>query len=154
MTTVYVDADACPVKPEVMRVAARHGLEVVFVSNMWMRLPAEWEARQVVVENQLDAADDWIAGHVVRNDIVVTADVPLAERTIKGGARVIDPQGRVISEVNIAGIVATRDLMHDLRESGEVSGGPAPFRKEDRSRFLQELELVIQAVKRDGSTEH
>lgn len=145
---IYVDADACPVKPEVMRVAVRHKIEVTFVSNTPMRLPEEWEAKQKIVADGFDAADDWIVEHLAPDDIVVTADIPLAHRSIKAGARVIGPQGRVFSEANIGNILGMRDLFHTLRGAGEITGGPAPFKKEDRSRFLQELEQIIQDIKR------
>ena len=147
MTAIYVDSDACPVKPEVVRVAQRYGLEVTFVSNSWMRLPEEWKAKLVVVEGQFDAADDWIVEHIVKNDIVVTGDIPLAHRSIKAGARVIGPQGRLFTEENIGNTLATRDLLHVLRGAGEITGGPAPFGKEDRSRFLQGLDQIIQDIK-------
>ena len=144
---IYVDSDACPVKPEVIRVAKRYGIEVTFVSNSWMRLPEEWKAQMVVVEGQFDAADDWIVEHLIKNDIVVTGDIPLAHRCIKAGAWVIGSQGRLFTEENIGNILATRDLMHVLRGAGEISGGPAPFQKEDRSRFLQGLDQIIQDIK-------
>jgi len=147
VTMIYVDSDACPVKPEVVRVAKRHGLEVTFVSNAWLRLPEEWGAKLVVVEDQLDAADDWIVEHAALDDVVVTGDIPLADRAIKAGVRVIEPNGRILSAKNIGNILAMRNLLHDLRGEGEVTGGPAPFRKEDRSRFLQGLELIIQKLK-------
>ncbi len=148
--TIYVDSDACPVKSEVVRVAKRYGLPVTFVSNSWMRLPEEWDVKLVVVEGQFDAADDWIVEHVAKNDVVVTADIPLAHRSIKAGARVIGPQGRLYSEENIGNILATRDLLHVLRGSGDNLGGPAPFQKEDRSRFLQGLDQIIQDIKRES----
>ena len=144
MTTIYVDSDACPVKAEAARVAERHKLAVIFVSNSWMLLPKEWNAKLVVVDDQFDAADNWIVEHVVKNDVVVTADIPLADRAIKAGGRVIEPQGRILSKVNIGHILASRDLMHTLRGAGEISGGPAPFQQKDRSRFLQNLEQIIQ----------
>ena len=150
MTAIYVDSDACPVKPEVIRVAKRYGLAVTFVSNSWMRLPEEWDAKLIVVEGQFDAADDWIVERVVKNDIVVTGDIPLAHRCIKAGARVIRPQGSLFTEENIGNILATRDLLHVLRGAGEVSGGPAPFQKEDRSHFLQGLDQIIQDIKKDN----
>ncbi len=149
MIHIYVDSDACPVKPEVMRVAKRYDLPVTFVSNSWMRLPAEWKATLMVVEGSFDAADDWIVEHLAKNDIVVTADVPLVHRSMKAGARVIGPQGRLYTEDNIGEILATRDLLHVLRGSGDNLGGPAPFKPEDRSRFLQNLDQVIQDIKRN-----
>ena len=149
MITVYVDSDACPVKPEVVRVAKRYALEVIFVSNSWMRLPEDWKAKLVVVEGEFDAADNWIVEHLVRNDIVVTGDIPLAHRCIKAGARVIGHQGRLFTDENIGNILATRDLLHVLRGGGENMGGPAPFQKEDRSRFLQGFDQTIQDIKRE-----
>ena len=147
LTAIYVDSDACPVKSEVARVAKRYNLSVTFISNSWMRLPEEWKARLVVVEGSFDAADDWIVGQVAKNDIVVTADIPLAHRSIKAGARVIGHDGRLFNEENISNILATRDLMHVLRGAGEIGGGPAPLRQEDRSRFLQGLDQIIQDIK-------
>ncbi len=146
--TIYVDADACPVKPEVMRVAKRYELPVIFVSNCWMRLPEEWKAQLIVVEGSFDAADDWIVEHVLPGDIVVTGDIPLVHRSIKASARVIGHDGRLFTEENIGNILATRDLLHVLRGAGEVTGGPAPFQKEDRSRFLQGLDQIVQDIKR------
>jgi len=148
VTEIYVDCDACPVKPEVVRVAKRYALGVTFVSNSWMRLPEEWGARLVVVEGQFDAADDWIVGHVAKDDVVVTGDIPLAHRCLKAGARVIGPQGRLFDEENIGNVLATRDLLHVLRGAGQITGGPAPFQKEDRSRFLQGLDQIIQDIKK------
>ena len=146
MSTIYVDSDACPIKDEVMRVARRHKLKVIFVANARMRLSPEWDAQLVVVDDQFDAADNWIVEHVSKEDVVVTADIPLADRLIKAGARVIEPQGRILSDDNIGSILATRNLMHELRGAGEVTGGPAPFQKEDRLNFLQELEKLIQQI--------
>ena len=151
MTAIYVDSDACPVKPEVIRVAKRYGLAVTFVSNSWMRLPEEWGAKLMVVEGQFDAADDWIVEHVVKNDIVVTADIPLVHRSMKAGARVIGPQGKLYTDENIGNILASRDLMHVLRGGGDNLGGPAPFQKEDRSNFLQALDQIIQDIKKESS---
>ncbi len=150
MTQIYVDSDACPVKPEVIRVAKRYELAVTFVSNSWMKLPQEWEAKLVVVEGDFDAADNWIVEHVVKNDIVVTGDIPLVHRCMKNGARVIGHQGNLFTDENIGNLLATRDLMHVLRGAGEISGGPAPFRKEDRSRFLQGLDQMIQDIKKNA----
>lgn len=148
MTQIYVDSDACPVKAEVIRVAKRYGLSVTFVSNSWMRLPEEWGAKLVVVEGQFDAADHWIVEHVVKNDVVVAGDIPLAHRCIKAGSRVIGPDGRLFDEENIGSILAMRDLLHVLRGAGEITGGPAPFQNKDRSKFLQVLDQVIQDIKR------
>lgn len=148
MTRIYVDSDACPVKAEVIRVAKRYGLSVTFVSNFWMRLPEEWDAKLIVVGGQFDAADDWIVEHVVKNDVVVAGDIPLAHRCIKAGSRVIGPDGRLFDEENIGSILAMRDLLHVLRGAGEITGGPAPFQNKDRSKFLQALDQVIQDIKR------
>ena len=149
MTAIYVDADACPVKPEVARVAKRYGLGVTFVSNTWMRIPEDWHAKMVVVDGQFDAADDWIVAQITKGDIVVTGDIPLAHRCIRSGARVIGPEGRLFTEENIGNILATRDLMHVLRDGQQLPGGPAPFQKEDRSRFLQGLDQIIQDIKNE-----
>ncbi len=148
MLHVFVDADACPVKKEVYRVAGRCGLDVTLVANAWMRVPNEsWIALEVVGED-LDAADDWIVEHVQPDDIVITADIPLADRCLKAGARVIGVTGKPFTEDNIGSAVATRDLMSELREAGEITGGPAPLTKRDRSRFLQLLDATIQSIRR------
>jgi len=146
---IFVDADACPVKPEVYRVASRYRLDVTLVANSWMRVPKErWIALEVV-EDGLDAADDWIVEHVKPSDIVVTADIPLARRCLKKGARVIGPTGKPFTEDNIGQAVATRDLLSELRGTGEMTGGPPPIKKRDRSRFLQQLDEVIQSIRRN-----
>lgn len=145
---IYVDADACPVKQEVYRVAKRYGLKVILVSNSWMRVPYEEWIELVVVEDQFDAADDWIVEHVGEGDIVISGDVPLASRCLERGARVLGPRGRPFTEDSIGENVATRELMTHLRDIGNITAGPPPFEKSDRSRFLQRLDEVIQAVKR------
>jgi len=145
---IYVDADACPVKQEVYRVARRYGLEVTLVANSWMRIPDERGLALEVVEDGFDAADDWIVEHVGRADVVVTADVPLASRCLKAGARVIGPTGRPFTADNIGQAVATRDLLAGIRGAGEMTGGPPPITKRDRSRFLQQLDEVIQSIRR------
>ena len=145
---IFVDADACPVKEEVYRVASRYRLDVTLVANSWMRVPNErWIALQVV-EGGFDAADDWIVEHVQPHDIVVTSDIPLASRCLKENAHVIGPTGKPFTEDNIGQAVATRDLLSELRGAGEITGGPPPLRKSDRSRFLQQLDEVIQSVRR------
>ena len=145
---IFVDADACPVKQEVYRVASRYRLDVTLVANSWMRVPNErWIALEVV-EDGFDAADDWIVEHVQPHDIVVTADIPLASRCLKEGARVIGPTGKPFTENNIGQAVATRDLLSELRGAGEITGGPPPLKKRDRSRFLQQLDEVIQSIRR------
>ncbi|MEA3358424.1 MAG: YaiI/YqxD family protein [Thermodesulfobacteriota bacterium] len=151
MLHIFVDADACPVKQEVYRVASRYSLDVTLVANSWMRVPNErWIALEVVGD-ELDAADDWIVAHVQPYDIVVTADIPLASRCLKEDARVIGPTGKPFTENNIGQAVATRDLLSELRNAGEITGGPPPLRKRDRSRFLQQLDNVIQSIRRKHS---
>ncbi len=148
MLHIFVDADACPVKQEVYCVASRYNLDVTLVTNSWMRVPDErWIALEVV-EDGFNAADDWIVTHVEPHDIVVTADIPLASRCLKEGARVIGPTGKPFTENNIGHVVATRDLLSVLRGAGEITGGPPPLKKRDRSRFLQQLDEVIQAIRR------
>jgi uncharacterized protein YaiI (UPF0178 family) len=145
---IYVDADACPVKPEVCRVAARYSLNVTFVANSQMRLPGPGSPRLVVVSGRFDAADDWVVEHAAENDIVVTADIPLASRCIETGASVLRPTGKPFTPENIGDVLATRNLLAELRGAGEITGGPPPFDKKDRSRFLQSLDQIIQKLKR------
>jgi uncharacterized protein YaiI (UPF0178 family) len=147
-TTLYIDADACPVKDEAVRVAERHGLAVRFVSNSWMRLPEGPLIGRVVVSDGPDAADDWIAARAGTGDVVVTADIPLAARCLAAGARVIGPTGRPFTQDNIGTALAMRDLSRHLRETGESKGTHAGFTRADRSRFLQALEQAVQAIKR------
>jgi len=137
---IFVDADGCPVKDEVCRVAERHGLEVKLVSNTWMRAPSVAWLELVVVDDGFDAADDWIVEQAAERDVVVTADIPLAARCLKKGARVLGPKGRVFTENSIGNALAGRGASAYLREMGVMTGGPAPFTKRDRSRFLQRLE--------------
>ncbi len=148
MLHIFVDADACPVKQEVYRVAGRYNLDVTLVANSWMRVPNELWIALEVVEGGFDAADDWIVDHVQPHDIVITADILLASRCIKEGARVIGTTGKPFSENNIGQAVATRDLLSELRGAGKVTGGPPPLKKRDRSRFLQQLDEVIQTIRR------
>lgn len=149
MLNIFIDADACPVKPEVYRVAKRYRLNVTLVANSRMRVPDErWITLETVKEG-FDAADDWIVEHVQPQDIVITADIPLASRCLKRGAQVIGPTGKVFTENNIGGIVATRDLLSELRGAGEMTGGPPPLKKLDRSRFLQKLDEIIQSIRRN-----
>lgn len=149
-TTLYIDADACPVKDEAVRVAERHGLVIRFVANAWMRLPQGPLIRRVVVSDGPDKADDWIAEQAGKGDIVVTADIPLAARCLKAGARVIGPTGKPFTEAGIGMALAMRDLSRHLRETGESKGYNADFTRADRSRFLQALEEAVQAIKRGG----
>jgi uncharacterized protein YaiI (UPF0178 family) len=143
-----VDADGCPVKEEVYRVAARYGLKVTLVANAPMRLPRDGRVELVVVPGDLDAADDWIAERAAPGDIVVSSDIPLASRCLAKGAAVLRPDGRAFTEENIADALAGRELLAHLRELGEAGGGPAPFDKRDRSRFLQRLDDAVQAIRR------
>jgi uncharacterized protein len=146
---IWVDGDACPVKDDVYRLASRHDLEVVVVSGGPLRVPAKAKVRHVRVKPAADAADDWIADHVGPGDIVVTADIPLAARCLERRARVIAPTGQVFTEDSIGGALASRMLMDELRQMGEISGGPAPFRAADRTRFLARLGEAIQAALRE-----
>lgn len=140
---IYVDADACPVKEEIVRVADRHCAPVHFVSNARMRLPAGLDVRRVIVSDGFDAADDWIAEQAGEGDIVVTNDIPLAERCLKAGAQAIGANGKPFTPDNIGAAMAMRELSRELREMGEISGAGPAFSKKDRSRFLEALELAI-----------
>jgi uncharacterized protein YaiI (UPF0178 family) len=148
MLEIYIDADSCPVKPEVYRVAERYSLNVTLVANAWMRVPAEEWLTLEIVDGGFDAADDWIVEHVHPHDIVVTADILLASRCIEKGASVLGSTGKPFTEDNITESVATRALMAELREAGTITGGPAPMESCDRSRFLQEFDKLINAIKR------
>ena len=149
MLHIFVDADACPVKQEVYRVAGRYHLDVTLVANSWMRVPNEPWIVLEVVGGGFDAADDWIVEHMSPHDIVITADIPLANRCLKEGARVIGTTGKPFTDNNIGLSVATRDLLSELRGAGEITGGPPPLEKRDRSRFLQQLDEVIQSIRRE-----
>jgi uncharacterized protein YaiI (UPF0178 family) len=146
--TIYVDADACPVKDEAVRVADRHGLAIYFVSNAWMRLPDGASVHRVVVAEGADAADDWIAERIVPGDIAVTADIPLASRCLKAGAQAVGPTGKPFTDANIGQALAMRALSQHLRETGDGGGYNAAFTRQDRSRFLEALELAVQKAKR------
>ncbi|RPI79532.1 MAG: YaiI/YqxD family protein [Desulfobacteraceae bacterium] len=143
---IYVDADACPVKAEVYRVAKRYVLPVRLVSNSTMQIPEDPLFTIKVVTGQPDAADDWIVENITDKDIAVTADIPLAARCLKKGARALDPKGRIFTPEAIGDALAQRELMAYLRDMGDITGGPAPYAKRDRSRFLQRLDLLIQTV--------
>ena len=147
---IYVDADACPVKAEIYRVAERYAIEVYVVCNSPMAVPRTPLVERVAVAGTPDAADDWIAERVSRGAIVITADVPLAHRCIKAGADVIAPSGRAFTEASIGMALATRDLMADLRSAGQITGGPKPFQPRDRGNFLSALDLAVVRLKRDG----
>ena len=147
MSEILVDADSCQVKEEVYRVAKRYGLRVILVANSQMHIPSEGWLKLVVVSDQFDAADDWIVEYITKNDIVISGDIPLASRCLKKGARVLGPNGRVFTDDSIGDALATRDLMSHLRDIGIMTGGPAPFEKRDRSRFLHSLDGIIQAIR-------
>ena len=146
MPDILIDADACPVKEEVYRVAKRYGLKVTLAANSAVNKPPEDWINMVIVNSGLDAADDWIVGHTAANDIVITGDIPLAARCLKIGARVVAPKGNVLTDTNIGNILATRDLMTHLRGIRIDTGGPAAFNKRDRSLFLQSLDTVIRSI--------
>ena len=146
MIHIYVDADACPMKQEVYRVAERYGFEVTLVTNSWMRIPEDEKITLQLVEGGFDVADDWIVEAVRPDDIVITADIPLASRCIKKGASVLGTTGNAFTDDNIGHVLATRNLLSELRESGVRTGGPPPIQKSDRSRFLQSLDTMIQAI--------
>src|SRR5512145_162468 len=148
LITIYVDADASPVKGETIRVAKRYGLKVYFVSNRRTRVPAYELAEKIVVGDHMDAADDWIVEHVGENDIVISADVPFSSRCIKKGAFVLDPNGRILTEESIGEALSHRDIMTYLRDTGNMSGWSPPYHKRDRSRFLQRLDDLIHAIQR------
>ena len=148
MIAILIDADACPVKEEAYRVARRYGVPVKLVSNAWLNVPREPLIERIVVDSGFDAADDWIALHADAMSIVVTTDILLADRCVKKGATVIAPTGKPFDAASIGNAVAQRALMADLRAMGEVSGGPAPFAKADRSRFLSALDVAVNRLKR------
>jgi uncharacterized protein YaiI (UPF0178 family) len=144
---VYVDADACPVKEEVYRVAGRYAMRVVVVANATQRVPIG-PLVELVVRTGFGAADDYIAEQIGPGDIAITADIPLAARCLAAGGRVLDPRGRAITDNEIGPMLGMRDLMDTLRQSGEVTGGPPPMAAKDRSRFLSKLDEVVNAVRR------
>ena len=147
---ILVDADACPVKDEIYRVAWRTEVPVTIVSNSYLRVPDHPLVERVVVSDGFDAADDWIAEHAAKDAIVVTADILLADRCIKAGATVLSPAGKPFTTGSIGAQIATRAIMADLRAGGDQIGGPAPFGKADRSRFLSALDEAIGRIKRLG----
>ena len=147
---IYVDADACPVKNEVYRVAGRHGSKVIVVSNSPIAVPRDPLIERVVVAAGLDAADDWIAQRAGHGDVVITADIPLAARSVKAGAAAIAPNGRLFTADSIGPALATRNLMDSLRSAGEITNGPKAFSPRDRSSFLSALDLAIVRLKRAG----
>ena len=147
MLKILVDADSCPVKQEVFRVARRYSIKVILFANSVISLPGENWLEQVVVASGLDAADDSIVEQVASQDVVITGDIPLAARCLKKGARVLGPHGLVFTENSIGNALATRDLMTHLRNIGINTAGQAAFTKKDRSRFLQALDAMIQAMR-------
>ncbi len=149
MRTIYVDADACPVKDEIYRVALRYQMPVKIVANNWMRVPQS-PLIELVVRSEvgLNIVDDWIAEQSGPGDIVVTSDIPLAARCVAKEARVLDPKGRVFTDADIGATLALRDLLDGLRQTGTISGGPAPLKGKDVSKFLSRLDELINVVKR------
>ncbi|WP_169566375.1 YaiI/YqxD family protein [Sneathiella limimaris] len=148
MIRIFIDADACPVKDEIYRVAGRHNLVSFVVSNSWMRLPQSPLIEQIIVDDGFDAADNWIADNCGPKDVVVTADIPLADRCLKAGSVVLGPTGKAFTHNSIGMKLAMRELNTHLREMGEISGYNASFSKKDRSNFLNVLENTIQKLKR------
>ena len=148
--SIYIDADACPVKDEVYRVARRYTLPVFVVSNAPMVVPRDELVELVVVKSGFDAADDWIAERAGKGDVVVTADIPLAERCLRQGAAVLGPKGNPFTDESIGNALATRALLDMLRQSGQYGGGPSPFAPVDRSRFLAKLDETVHAARRDA----
>ena len=146
---ILVDSDACPVKEEVYRVAYRREVPVTVVSNSYLRVPAHPLIERVVVSDAFDAADDWIAAEADAKTVVITGDILLADRCLKAGATVIGHNGKPFTDASIGGAIATRAIMADLRAGGDVIGGPAPFAKADRSRFLQALDEALARAARD-----
>jgi uncharacterized protein len=147
MLTIYIDADACPVKDQVYQVARRYGMRVAVVANATLRVPAD-SLISLVVRPGFGSADDWIAEQAEAGDIVVTADIPLAARCLAKEARVLDAKGFPFTDNDIGAALAMRDLMNDLRQGGAVTGGPAPMTSKDRSRFLSKLDELVNAVRR------
>jgi uncharacterized protein YaiI (UPF0178 family) len=147
-TRIYVDADACPVKDEIYRVALRHGLPVSVVAGNFIRVPHDPLIERIAAGSGMDAADDWIAERATKGDIVITSDIPLASRCVKAGADVIAPNGKPFSEQSIGMTLAVRNLMTDLRSSGEVTGGPKSYSPRDRSAFLSAFDQTIRRIQR------
>ncbi len=148
MLHLYIDADACPVKDEIYKVALRYDLPVTLVANSYMRYPSGGKVKLVVVEKGRDEADDRIVELAGNDDIVITGDIPLAARCLDKGARVLGHKGRPFTPENVGDSLATRQLLSQLRDQGLVGGGPPPFSPRDRSLFLQQLDQMVNAVKR------
>ena len=148
MTHIYIDADACPVKDETYKVAARYKVKVFVVANSYIKVPADPLIEMQVSNSGYDAADDWIVEHVTKKDIVITADILLANRCVGKGARVLGPKGEEFTEDNVGMAVANRELAEKMRQMGEMRGGPAPMDKKARSKFLGELDRIINQLKK------
>jgi uncharacterized protein YaiI (UPF0178 family) len=151
VTRIFVDADACPVKPEIYRVAERYALQVYVVANAFMAVPRSALIERIIVAEGPDAADDWIAARATETDIVITANIPLAGRCVRKGAVVIGPTGKPFTEDSIGMALATRDLLTDLRSAGATTRGPPPQSRQDISRFLSALGLTVTRLKRKQS---
>jgi uncharacterized protein YaiI (UPF0178 family) len=147
---LYIDADACPVKDEAYRVAQRHGLRTFVVANSFMAVPRDPMIERVVVPSGPDVADDWIVERANEAAVVITSDIPLADRCVKAGASVIAPNGKAFTSDSIGMALATRNLMTDLRSAGATTGGPRPFGPKDRSAFLSALDVAVNRLKRSG----
>ena len=145
---IFIDADACPVKDEVYKVAARYGLKTFVVSNSFIQIPQSTLIERRIVDAGPDVADDWIAGEAQPGDIVVTNDIPLADRVLKAGAAAIAPNGRAFTADSIGSALAQRSIMEHIRSTGEITGGPRPFAPADRSRFLQALDEAVNRERR------
>jgi len=153
--TIYIDADACPVKDETYRVAERYGLNVKVVANSWIRTPRHLDgganAEMIVVDDGPDIADDWIAERAGVGDIVITADIPLADRALKAGAAALSAKGRLFTEDSIGGALAQRSVMEHIRSTGEMTGGPSAFSQADRSRYMSALDQAVNKALREKS---
>jgi uncharacterized protein YaiI (UPF0178 family) len=146
---IYVDADACPVKPEIYRVAKRYQLDVILVANSWMRIPADQRIKLVVVTDGLDAADDWIAENIDTNDIEITADIPLASDVIDKGGYALNPRGELYTRDNIRQRLTMRNFMQELRSSGVDTGGPSSFNHSDRQAFANALDRFLTSIRKN-----
>lgn len=150
MTKIYIDADGCPVKEEVYKVAERYKLSVILVANKSLNLPPNPLLEMIVVKGDFDAADNWIVENCQAGDIVITGDILLADRCVKKSVRALGHKGEEFTEDNMGSAVANRELMQNLRHMGEIKGGPAPMDKKARSKFLGTLDTIIQSLKREG----
>lgn len=151
MVAIFIDADACPVKDEALRVAERHGLVITYVANFGLRPSRDPMVRTVMVPQGADAADDWIVEHVAPGDIVVTSDIPLASRTLEKGGAAIGPTGKLFTTDSIGMALAMRELNQHLRETGESRGFNAAFTPKERSNFLQQFDALVQRARRDAA---